>query len=175
MGNLLRFFTLIKLLATLSSDQCQKLADLAKSSDEWNQSTYGAFSRFCTNATLLELRGYWERFLCTDRLSEQGKQRLQTRRRRSIRGQLSVQCVSVTVAGHWKACSKSFQIVLEIQSYAYSVGCQFSTILACQSHVRPFNRKVISYLSCALTAPIRFYHSISPQWRLPFLAIMSGS
>ncbi|KAG7447748.1 uncharacterized protein BT62DRAFT_993361 [Guyanagaster necrorhizus] len=54
-------FTLIKLLSTLLLDQYQKLADLAKSSDEWNQSTYGAFLRFI--GTLLELRGYWERFL----------------------------------------------------------------------------------------------------------------
>ncbi|KAG7447739.1 uncharacterized protein BT62DRAFT_993355 [Guyanagaster necrorhizus] len=82
-----KLMQLAAILSLLYSDQCQKLADLAKPSDEWNQSTCGAFLMFRTNATLLELRGYWERYLRTDRMSEQSKRRLQTRGRR---GQLSV-------------------------------------------------------------------------------------
>ncbi|KAK0190368.1 hypothetical protein F5146DRAFT_929606 [Armillaria mellea] len=70
-------FYLDKASLDLLSDQCQKLSDLAKSSEVWNQSKYGAFLRFCTHATLLELRGYWERYLRTD-VSGQGKRRLQT-------------------------------------------------------------------------------------------------
>ncbi|KAK0499491.1 hypothetical protein EDD18DRAFT_853911 [Armillaria luteobubalina] len=71
-------FYLDKASLDLLSDQCQKLSDLANSSEVWNQSKYGAFLRFCTHATLLELRGYWEHYLRTD-VSGQGKQRLQTR------------------------------------------------------------------------------------------------
>ncbi|KAK0243383.1 hypothetical protein EDD85DRAFT_325699 [Armillaria nabsnona] len=70
-------FYLDKASLDLLSDQCQKLVDLAESLEVWNQSKYGAFLRFCTHATLLELRGYWERYLRTD-VSRQGKQRLQT-------------------------------------------------------------------------------------------------
>ncbi len=70
-------FYLDKASLDLLSDQCQKLVDLAESLEVWNQSKYGAFLRFCTHATLLELRGYWGRYLRTD-VSRQGKQRLQT-------------------------------------------------------------------------------------------------
>ncbi|KAK0443910.1 uncharacterized protein EV420DRAFT_1649021 [Desarmillaria tabescens] len=71
-------FYLDKPSLDLLSDQCQKLIDLTKSFDVWNQSKYGAFLRFCTHTTLSELRSYWERYLGANRLSVQGKQRLRT-------------------------------------------------------------------------------------------------
>jgi hypothetical protein len=59
--------------------QSRKLLKLSEDIDTWHESNYGAFLRFCTSQTLLDLRRFWTRYARAKNHTAQEKARLQTR------------------------------------------------------------------------------------------------
>jgi hypothetical protein len=74
--NIFYHFYLDKVSLNRLLDQCRKLVDMSITVESWSSSKYGGVFRFCTDASLLQIRNMWIKYLETETLSHSEKKAL---------------------------------------------------------------------------------------------------
>ena len=74
--NIFYHFYLDKVSLNRLLDQCRKLVDMSTTVESWGSSKYGGVIRFCTDASLLQIRNMWIKYLETETLSQCEKEAL---------------------------------------------------------------------------------------------------
>ena len=74
--NIFYHFYLDKVSLNRLLDQCRKLVDMSTTVESWSSSKYGGVIRFCTDASLLQIRNMWVKYLETETLSQGEKEAL---------------------------------------------------------------------------------------------------
>ena len=74
--NIFYHFYLDKVSLNRLLDQCRKLVDMSTTVESWSSSKYGGVIRFCTDASLLQIRNMWIKYLETETLSQGEKEAL---------------------------------------------------------------------------------------------------
>jgi hypothetical protein len=74
--NIFYHFYLDKVSLNRLLDQCRKLVDMSTTVESWSSSKYGGVFRFCTDASLLQIRNMWIKYLETETLSQREKEAL---------------------------------------------------------------------------------------------------
>jgi hypothetical protein len=74
--NIFYHFYLDKVSLNRLLDQCRKLVDMSTTVESWSSSKYGGMFRFCTDASLLQIRNMWIKYLETETLSQREKEAL---------------------------------------------------------------------------------------------------